>query len=324
MPLEYLSPTSLGIYYEDPERFYRQYMSVNKMPRDPQTQPMSIGSAFDAYVKSYLHECLYGKNNDPKFAFDAIFNAQVEEHNRKWARDHGKYCFEQYKSSGALADLMLELSNGSDQRFEFEVRGTVNGYREGNSVEIAGVTLLGKPDVSFITSEGAHVILDFKVNGYCSKASPAPGYVRMRGAGRTNFGHHKNAFPMKENGILINVASTLETIKEDWANQLAIYGWLCGQPVGSDFIVAIDQLACVSSSVGLPTIRVAEHRIKISPEHQMKVFNRCCELWDIVHSDHFFRDMSLEDSIARCQLLDAMSSVMIEDEWFNSVTRRNR
>jgi hypothetical protein len=34
------------------------------------------------------------------------------------------------------------------------------------------------------------------------------------------------------------------------------------------------------------------------------LFNRVCEIWKRCHSGHFFADLSLEDSQARCRLLD--------------------
>ena len=52
---EYLSPTSISLHEKDVDEFYSRYLADNKMPRMAQTQPMAIGSAFDAFCKSYLH-----------------------------------------------------------------------------------------------------------------------------------------------------------------------------------------------------------------------------------------------------------------------------
>jgi len=325
--IQYLSPTSISKWEESQEEFYLQYLADDRPPRFPQTQPMSIGSAFDAYVKSYLHEGLFGKGQDPKYGFEALFEAQVETQNRDWARQHGKYAFDCYNQAGSLIGLMTELQRADgDPRFEFEVRGAVHGYREGNTATIANVTFLGKPDVTFTNSAGAHVILDFKVNGYCSIASPMKGYLRLRSPGNTHHGMHKAATPMMVHGMEINVGHRLEDLNNDWARQLAIYAWLCGEPVGSEFIVAIDQLACNSKKSMLPQIRIAEHRLLISREYQQRIFDKGCEIWDIVHSDHIFRDMTLEESQDRCQYLDSYNQVLkgegtSEDNWFASVCR---
>lgn len=329
--IKYLSPTSIALYEQDKEAFYIQYISDNHPPRDPQLQVMSIGSALDAYVKNYLHESLFGKEHKDsnKFKFETIFEAQVEKHNRDWAREHGKYCFEQYKGSGALADLMLELQKSSGEpRFEFDVQGVINGFREGIENTLGEVTLLGKPDVSFITEQGAHVVLDFKVNGYCStyNTSPVAGYVRLRGAGKTNYGAHKDAFIIEDKGIKINCATTFDVVKKDWAQQLAIYSWLCGSPVGSDFIIAVDQLVCNYNKGGLPNIKIAEHRMKIDSDWQRKLFTRICDVWECCQSDWFFRDMNREDSIERCKLLDGRAFVIENDndQWLDNVTKKQR
>lgn len=329
--IKHLSPTSIALFYFRIEEFYMMYLSDSRPDRMPQTQPMSVGSAFDAYTKSFLHEKLFGKGNDPRFDFDAIFTAQVEPHNRDWAREAGKHCFEQYKASGALADLMLELQGSvGTPRFEIEVKGVINGEREGVTLKIDDMMLLGKPDCFFINKHGAHVILDWKVNGYCGqyRTSAMKGYVRLRENGK-NKGQHKDCFPMSHKGITINCAEFLESCNKDWARQLAIYGWLCGEDIGSDFIVAVDQLACGPDPLGIstkPEIRIAEHRLRVSADFQWKTFAAAQHVWQVCHSDHVFRNMTLEESQARCQVLDGMVDALRgdgtpEDQWFASVTR---
>lgn len=305
------------------------YLADNRPPRFPQNQAMSMGSAFDAYVKSYLHKALFGDDHDPRFDLDSIFEAQVDPAMRDFARPNGKYVFEQYKQAGCLADLMLELRKAqSDPRFEFEVKGAVNGYREGIESNIGGVVLLGKPDVHFVNHAGVTVILDFKVNGYCSAngASPLSGYIRMRAAGATQHKQHKDCQPMMHNGMLINIAKYLEAQDAKWAQQLGIYAWLCGQPVGSDFLVAIDQIACKPTPGGLPAIRIAEHRTRVSPNFQWSVFNRAATIWETVHSDHVFRNMTKAQSKEHCIALDRRSLDLRgetdpENQWFSEVTR---
>lgn len=289
---------------------------------------MSIGSAFDAYVKNYLHEKLFGKGSDPRFDLDALIDTQVEAHNRDWAREHGKYVFEQYKQCGALADMVIELGMAqSDPRFEFELRGTVNGYREGVEATIAGVTFLGKPDMHYVNKAGVTVILDFKVNGYCAtrNQSPKAGYVRLRSAGKTNLGHHKDATLLFHHGMLINCTKNLEDANKDWAKQVTIYAWLSGCPVGSDFLVAIDQIVCNPNPGGLPSIKVAEHRTRIGKPFQNEVFAKACRIMEIVQSDHIFRELTPEESAAKCRMLDRRSKELRgeaapHDQWFASAT----
>lgn len=282
---------------------------------------MSIGSSFDAYVKAYLYEKLK-LGADPAYSFTKLFESQVEAHNREWAKKHGAFALECYRKCGALGDLLNELSRSVGKpRFEFDVTGVVT------DLDNRSVMLKGKPDVFYINALGAKVILDFKVNGYCSNSaiSPMPGYVRLRTANDVQSKQHKDAFILTVAGVKINAGTYLENLNEDWARQLAFYGWLCGCNVGEEFIVALDQLACGPGGE-YPIIRIAEHRLRISAEFQQATFNQAYEAMQVINSGHFFRDVSLKESIERCKMLDGMAESLAgdgtsDDNWFSKVTR---
>lgn len=323
---EYLSPSNIRSYFEDPSEWYIRYLSEFKVPRWPQTQPMSIGSSFDAYAKSFLHETLFGKGADPRFELQTLFEAQVEPHNRDWAIVHGKEAFRIYRELGALSDLLLELQTAvGDPRFEIEIRGRVKGIKG----PVNGIIMLGKPDVYFMNKSGHSVILDWKVNGWCSiyNTSPAKGYLRLRGDAKKS-GHHKDALPMMFQGMMINVNHPLDVVNTDWAAQLATYGWLCGEDVGAEFITAIDQFACSYSGGTYPKVRVAEHRTKVSTEFQWQTFEEYCTVQDVVDTGHVFREVSIEESNDRCKTLDLKAQMLLklhesgtpEDEAFKRLT----
>lgn len=319
---KYMSPTSLKTFESDSVTYYLRYLADDRPDRDPQTEPMAVGSAFDAYVKSYLVEKLFGKA-EGKYELQTLFEAQVEKQNRDVAWVAGQHCFSSYRKSGALADLMLELNKSvGEPRFEFSVQGAIGGEREGKFRNI-GIPLLGKPDVFFINSEGARCIFDWKVNGYFSKsgASPTKGYIGLRDESGRNKGHHRDAQPMVFNGIVINMSTFLELINVDWATQLSIYAWLIGEDIGSEFVVGIDQLACRNK-----VIRVAQHRYKVSTLFQNLLFERLVIAWSVINSNHFFRDMSLEESQARCNVLDGRAEALrgegsSADLWFKEFVR---
>ena len=334
----HLSPTGLALFETNREEFYMKYMARYKPSRIPQTAPMSVGSAFDAYVKSYIVTKLRGVNNVPKqFEFPTIFKQQVEEHNREWALKAGLHCFECYKNSGALADLMLEINTGdSEPRFEFEMKGLVH-------LENEHVPITGKPDLYFVNRLGARVVSDWKVNGYCSNSpvSPKPQYVMCRDSwpdstakrSKNDRQAHKDAFVQMCKGIMVNVACKFEQIDYDWATQIATYAWLMGEPVGSDFICGLEQLACKPGGVNLgfgvsspPLIRVASFRSYIGKEFQLACFNRYKDAWEIINSDHFFRNMSRSDSLIRCEQLEKVSLSLrptgnAKEDWFSTNCR---
>lgn len=297
---EYLSPSSISLWIKSPEEFYKRYMADNRPLREPQLQVMSVGSSFDAHAKSYLHYALFGHyGEDDAFALDKIFETQVEEQNREWARPAGEHCFNEYKKSGALANLMLELQKSkTEPRFESTVQGTVDG-----------IPFLGKPDAIFETDDGL-VVLDWKVNGFCSKNghSPKPGYVRLW----TDNNHtmHKDCQPMTHRGLTINIGKHFESVDEDWARQESIYAWLSGAPIGDPFVAAIDQLACAppAAAGSQPGIRVASHRGTVSKSFQESLMTQAREIWETINSDHIFRELSPETSQARCCHLDGIGN----------------
>ena len=304
----YMSPTSLKTFESNTEEYYLRYLAEDRPARPPQTKPMSVGSAFDAKVKSYIHYALYGHyGDDDKYKFENIFEQQVEEHNQDWAYVAGQIVFDRYKSVGALADLMLELKTAiGEARFEFDIQGLVSG-------EAGTVPLLGKPDIFFINDQGARVILDWKVNGYCSQASPTKGYVRAFG-GRRNGMAHPHCVTEDHLGIQINGAYNLEQCSAMWADQLATYAWLLGETVGSEQLVSgLDQI----TKSGKGELVVTKHRSIIGQQHQFELLGRYCYAWGCITGGHFFKDRPLADSLAHCKYLDKKAKALAGGDQFS-------
>lgn len=310
--IEYLSPTGIATYLENKEKFYMNYLADIRAPRDPQTQPMSVGSSFDAYCKSYLHTTILGKNHKDsnKFDFRTLFEAQVEPHNRDWAIVHGKNVFDDYVACGALAEFHRELSTAiGEPRFELSVQGTVS-----NSIH--SIPFLGKPDVFYTSNQALRVITDWKVNGYCSKtgASPAKGYVRILPDNRS----HPECVAKSFKGITVNGNEmySLDKVDISWARQTTIYAWLCGCEVGSTFVQIIDQVACnnrQNPQPGFmkPAIRFAQHRYVSNIDFQFAVYLQAAKIWESVQSPEvFFDHMSPDDSASRCRQLDHIAAQM--------------
>lgn len=326
---EYLSPSAIALFERDPDDYARRYLATNKPNREPQTQPMAIGSAFDAYVKAYLYSRFVNRG-DGKYEFEYLFETQVEPQWRDWARKEGEFVFKYYQRTGSLADLILELQNHvAEPRFETDLLGVVDGRQQimafaagavrHRDIQAAlkhpPVQFLGKPDMYFISQTGDRIILDWKVNGYCAKSntSPLPGYVRCYELGEP-VKVHKEAIIGNVGGIKVNSALYLEDIKGDWARQIAIYAWLLGTPVGGRIIAAIDQI------VGQPhNLRVANHRLLIRPETQCKYYVQAADIWNRVTTGHFYSDMSRIESDSRLEQIltprapaDAMDEFIAE------------
>jgi hypothetical protein len=299
----YLSHSSLALWAKDREEFYIRHLAETRAPRLAQEVYMSVGGSFDAYAKSALHERLFGTGSDPQFEFRTIFENQVDPHNRDFALDAGKYIFDCYVLTGAFDELLAMLQRSKEPpRFEFEVRG-----------EIKGVPIVGKPDCRFIHECGVHVILDWKVKGFCSKygASPSKNYRLCRdGYGppfkpsRTHNKAHDDYASYDHHGFEINT-SYLEAGNDEYADQLCLYGWLLGEQIGDEEVVCcIDEIVSKYMPEGRPLLRVAQHRARVSNAHQTTVLNRMTDCWDAITSGWIFRDLSREENDAKCQHLE--------------------
>ncbi len=331
-----LSPSAFMLWEKDPVEYALRYLVDNKPPRTPQPLPASVGSAFDAWVKSNLYSALFGPANNPKFAFTALFEQQVEEHNRDGARQMGLHCFDNYVETGSYDELLVLMKDAKeDPQFEFDANNIIDG-----------VPLFGKPDCRFINVDDVHIILDWKVRGYCSKhgASPMKGYALCRdgfdwaerniakrqSVGKPSRNHnkeHAKYLSMSFNGLTIN-QGFLETCNEEWATQLSIYGWLMGEKVGDEnVVVCIDEL--VGKFMGeceRPLIRVANHKARVSSKFQIELFDRIRKLWDAISNGHIFQDMSRVDSDAAFEMLEKRATGMAsngseEEDWFSQLGR---
>jgi hypothetical protein len=323
--LPYLSPSQLGLFESNREEYYLKHLAEVRAPKIPQATYMAIGSSFDAYVKSALHASLFGAGVDPRFEFQSLFESQVEEQNRDWALQHGSYVFDSYKISGAYDELLklLEQSKCAPQ-FEFTIEGSIEN-----------VPMLGKPDLRFIHQDGAHIILDWKCNGYCSKSptSPCKNYRLVRdgwtidvaSASRGCNQPHKGYAPMQWKNVEIH-SGWLEEASLDWADQLSMYSWMLGEPVGDEnVIVCIDQIVAKPTDCR-PLLRIANHRARISSAYQKTVMERLKVCWTAIETGYIFTDLTREENDERCELLNQQAMRIHldtpEQQYINEITRQ--
>jgi hypothetical protein len=320
---KFLSPTSISQYYERPMEFYIQRLLPVPPPKEPQTRPMAVGSSFDCFVKNDLYKQFIGDPTGTDYDLNKILGEQLEvPEDRDWAIKNGAFVFHQYKKSGSLASLSMDLGKAVMDSIKMEKTVTRT---------IRGVPLLGKPDLSFQTTcpsreDGgpehlATFILDWKVNGYCSRGntSPTKGYVCCRSMdGKSAI--HKDAILGNVCGITINMAQHLESINKSWAAQTVTYAWILGAPVGSEIYCGIDQLACrrfedpVDLENSYPEIRVASYRMGVSEAFQRELMEKYINLWSIMSMDdeglrkRFFRTETCQDdegSLKECLMLES-------------------
>jgi len=314
---KYLSPSALSKWEENRQIFYLWYLCDFRNPRPPQKDYMAVGSGLDAFVKSAIHEAIFGSGvtKGSAYEFETIFESQVEAHIRDSTLKLAQDLWYQYVESGAYAALLADVqASPLEPQMEFKVEGTIEG-----------VPLLGKPDLRYITKEGVHVIADWKVNGSTSRigASPMQGYKICKDYGSRTHNKpfrarrlktdpadkvYKDYTPLQVKDVEINTYY-LEEFVPYWADQLGIYAWLLGEKVGSeDYVVRMEQVACRPVKTReLPRAKFACHMARISKEYQGKILARVQECWETIQSGHIFTDRDREDSDSLCELLDAQA-----------------
>ena len=318
-----LSYSAMSLFEKNPEEFFLKYLAGNRPDRIPQERPAAAGSAFDAEVKSSLALDLGLATARTTNAYKTLFEAQVEPQNRDWAAPVGGHLLGEYRAAGAYGDLLAILQQASDINFETNAERTIEG-----------VPLSGKPDCRFTLKPRdtvIRVILDYKVKGYCSKntTSPSKGYRICRdGSGwkkpsRNNGQAHDLYLATDHFGFELS-AGSMESCNNEYADQLTLYGWLLGEEPGDDnVVVMIDELVAKPNGEH-PLIRVANHRARVTRQHQLGLLDRIKRCWDAIQSGHIFSELSREANDERCELLDDTAASLKtggQDDWFSEVTR---
>jgi len=331
----YLSHSGMSLWESNPEEYYLKNIAPTRAPRLPQEKPASVGSCFDAFAKSALHEALFGKGADPVYSFEALFEAQVEPHNRDWVLEEGRYTFDCYKYSGmyqSLLDMLLQAVE--PPRFEFSVFAT-----------LGGVPFTGKPDCRFILPGPIHVIHDWKVNGYCSNSatSPVKGYllctdgeplyktdkktgVQTLAPNKSHNTAHKQFAEFDHHGLTID-AGYMEDLSTDWADQLSLYGWALGEKIGDQNVVLqIHQTVAKPIALRRPQLRFAQFRCRVRDSYQHHLLGRLQTAWKHISTGHIIPTLTRAENDARCRALDKesiglQSDGSIEGDFFAAVVR---
>jgi hypothetical protein len=308
-----ISPSALQKFEKDIESYFVTYCADTRTERDPQSKPASVGSSFDAYVKAALIEDLFDRKE-----LNELFESQVEPQNRDFALAAGRHVMDDYVFSGAYQVLRDLLENAREEpQFEFNAQTTIDGLPIG-----------GKPDCRFVHREGAHVILDWKVNGYCGikgAVSPKPGYMICRdGAGwgpkgsRSNGTSHKLFELQKFLGLDVS-QFFMEQVNETWASQIIMYAWMMGETVGEEKVVLrIEQVAAKPQGKGAvagdrPLLRFATHSARASAKYQFDLLDRLKKMWFAIQNDYIFTELSKEENDIKCQLMNDRARSMLSD-----------
>lgn len=294
----YLSPSALSLWEGRTDEAFERYIVSKDIrpPRTPQADFMSVGSAFDALVKSDLaYEFWTGPQIFRRqFGLANLVEKQCEPHTLPESLEVAMQLYQQYKDCGAYANLVESIGQSDNGcNMEFDVTST-----------IGGVPLLGKPDLWFNTPNCSPVITDWKVSGSMSKCgvSPQQGYMLALDTRNTNTNGkaHKKFEPVQHvGGVLVNGWKMNEST-DYWADQLSTYGWCKGFSVGSeDWIARIEQIAV---RPGLKA-KCVTHQSTVDTAYQGALLERYQKVWSHVQSGHYFHYLTRAQSDARANLL---------------------
>lgn len=274
--IDALSPTGLFLWESNKDEYYKKYLSPIKVAPLKQTQPMAVGNAFDAYVKAKIMEV----------EVEDLLKKQVEEYNYEWAKSHGLSCYQQYVKLGGERRVLDCLATARSQMLDFTGTRIVDG-----------VPLLGKPDLFYHTNLGQPVVLDWKVNGWCSYTEKRP-----------DSGHIGKADCYWLDGV--GDVSYTSIKNKQWYDQLCVYGLVVGE---KSVIGWIEQLCCCDGDL----IQVAVHRGVIDC---MTIMDRMKSLWSVVQDPLSYWTLEQTDVLdSQCA---AMSGDNAVDVWLRDVSGR--
>lgn len=273
--LKRLSPTALNWFEKDIDKFILYYVLGAK--REPQNRAMAMGSAFDARVKGEMEHDLLGIPN----RWEKLFEDQVDAPLRAFCLGRSLEVLEAYKRTGAYAAALRDLSGfQGTPRFEFDSAGIleINGLK---------IPIYGKPD-GFVELLECLLVLDWKLNGFMSQASPAKGYISLRSEDGHNAGSHKDVMGVQRYGLKVCLGDHL---REDWKTQLCMYQWMIHPEPHKPWVASIEQLAYRNGS-----LRVATHRTIINQDFADALAQRVYKAWYAVVNEHYYADLSKEES----------------------------
>lgn len=303
------------MFESDLDTFVMNYLLDSVRQREPSSVQMSLGSAFDAFVKNALM-----KHTDPAltepgkdFHLETLFNKQVSEEHQGWAWVEGKYLFDKYKEYGAYDQLLEDLEGRqSPVYFEREAMASVK-MPDGRYVPFRGY-----PDGWYRNREGRLVILDWKCNGFRAnnKHSPKKYFVIIRPKNEP----HKFVTPVTKYGMNVQDQFCFSKTDEKWAAQLTIYSWLLGEPIVNDTVLQIEQVL-MGAGEESPDVRIATYRGFTTPEFQTTLAERIQTAWIVINSGHIYRNTTREKSDERIKQLERRATAMFDDNPILQIVR---
>jgi hypothetical protein len=282
----YLSPSSLRKILKEPCSFYLERLMKDPEWKDEQSVPAAVGSAFDYFCKVSIAKhlghmeklrvtLLNSLRPDDKAKYagksvnDILWQLAVKPEHKTIAAGAGKMAFDAYQPALSL-----------DEYVEIEVHGKI-------TLDFNGVLIpvMGKSDATISLGNGAYYPKDWKVTGYGSSIQCNPYYFKLW-EGPIDYGAHKE----------YKAGIPMSRINQEWNDQLAVYGWLLGHPVGEPFFGFIDQLTFKSNPL---RVIVTQYKGLITKESQMPLLEKYAKAWQSLKSGSFLDRIPKDEDLVR-------------------------
>lgn len=259
-PLQYISPSTFNMLRQCELAAYYHKMAPEELPRQPQTEQMAMGSAFDSHVKAAIIHHYGWKEQSLALLLNSVDPTMLH------MIEYSKAVFDMYAASGALADLFKIGIRTVESESKREMRNE-NGDLD--------FVLFGYPDAELNppNSEYAYgVPSDWKVGGWqaAKPRSPKPGYFSYLIQDKENPSKFYEKGPHKDCGM------PMEDIDGDWGIQLLMYSWFqSGYVKGLNPWVRLEQVLINPDW----TVNVARYQTTISAAFSDEIYNKCKEIW---------------------------------------------
>lgn len=296
----YISPSSLMTWESDPEKWVVRYVTGVK---DQQNAAMAVGTVFDALIKSRLEGIFLGGKGEEDWEKYAEGSLTITGEDKDLAIIAGQQTYEQYIKSPNYGECIRFIRTGNwqiDLTGDKTVTMPIGPQNQLVQIKVKPDMLLTKlsPDG---TCQG--VVLDWKVNGYYSKAgaSVANGWAtkwaippsnkvdnRGKAAFLDWFPGLATGLPIMDGARIPFNTANMELVKEDWAVQIGIYGMCYGWDE-CEWLAWIEQVAWgprfdkTDRPLGDQRVmRVGSHRYKLKLTFKDDLRKRLWRMWEAI------------------------------------------
>ena len=235
-----LSYSSLTLWEKNPEEFYLRYLADTRPRGCPKSRRWPWAAASTPTSSPPCTPACSAQGSDPQFAFETIFESQVEPQCRDFAL-HGRPArLRRLQADRGLRRTACRCCNSPSSRRASSSRSMASlPARRSPASRTAASCWTSAWDRSTASWTGKSAATARKY-----ATSPSKGYMLCRDGyqsdkpSRSHGTQHTNFLEFNHRGLTIN-AGYMEYCNDEYADQLCLYGWLLGEKPGDENVVGM-------------------------------------------------------------------------------------